>query len=59
MLNFVLVWCKKFMLAIKEKHQSKTWSGQSVYIVFGPKWSILLIFGYNVTVHLILLSSLT
>ncbi len=30
------LWCKKFALAIKEKHLSKTWSGQSVWIILVP-----------------------
>ncbi len=32
---FVLfsLWCKKIALAIKEKHSSKTWSAQRVWII--------------------------
>ncbi len=35
--------CKKVALATKEekkKHVSKTWSGQSVRIMFGPNFSL-------------------
>ncbi len=36
------LWCKMVALAIKEKkkHLSKTWSGQSVWKMFGPKFFI-------------------
>ncbi len=27
---------------MKEKHLSKTWSGQSVWIIFGPKYLYIL-----------------
>ncbi len=44
-------------LAIKEKHFSKTWSGQSVWITGSPLYEEFS--GEYVTVYFILLSSLT
>ncbi len=38
------LWCKKVTLAIKENHWCKTWSDQSVWIIFVPNFlSVLLV----------------
>ncbi len=50
------LWCKCLHYQLKKKHLSKIWSGQSVWIIFGPKLlSILLVvhcmkyLGYNMS----------